>query len=94
MPRVNASRQPGAPNGTLRSMRELLLINEGMVDRGIRIAAGVVLIGLAFSGPKTPWGYAGLLPLISGAIGWCPLYLPFRFSTCGKPHRAENHTSA
>ncbi len=75
-------------------MRELFFMNEGMLDRGIRIAIGAVLLGLVFSGPKTAWGYVGLLPLISGAIGWCPLYLPFRFSTCGPPRRAENHTSA
>ncbi len=68
-------------------MREIFLINEGIVDRSIRIAAGLLLIALAFTGPKTPWGYIGFLPLITGAIGWCPAYVPFRFTTCGKPRR-------
>lgn len=57
------------------------LFNEGPVDRTVRVVVGLVLLSLVFIGPKTPWGWIGLLPLITGAVGVCPGYLPFGFST-------------
>jgi hypothetical protein len=57
-------------------------INEGTVDRAIRIALGITLIALVFIGPKTPWGWLGLLPLATGLIGWCPAYSVLGMSTC------------
>ncbi|HEX7939838.1 MAG TPA: DUF2892 domain-containing protein [Gemmatimonadaceae bacterium] len=56
-------------------------INEGSLDRALRIVLGGALLSLAFVGPRTPWGYLGLVPLLTGAIGWCPLYAVFGFST-------------
>lgn len=58
------------------------LLNEGGVDRGIRVVVGLVLLSLVFIGPKTPWGWIGLLPLITGAVGVCPAYMPFGIKTC------------
>jgi hypothetical protein len=58
--------------------------NVGAVDRGIRIAAGLALIGLAVAGIGTPWTWIGIVPLVTGVIGWCPAYLPFGISTCPK----------
>ncbi len=55
--------------------------NEGMADRLVRIVIGIVLLALVFTGPKSPWGWIGLLPLVTGVVGYCPLYIPFRFST-------------
>ena len=55
--------------------------NVGGVDKIIRIILGVVLISLVFWGPKTLWGLLGFIPLITGVIGFCPLYLPFRITT-------------
>ncbi len=55
--------------------------NIGGVDKFVRIVLGVVLISLVFWGPKTLWGLLGFIPLITGAIGFCPLYLPFRITT-------------
>lgn len=46
----------------------------GPIDRGIRIVVGLGLIAIALVGPKTPWGWIGLIPLITGLIGWCPAY--------------------
>ena len=46
----------------------------GSIDRGIRIVVGLGLIAIALVGPKTPWGWLGLIPLITGLIGWCPAY--------------------
>lgn len=54
--------------------------NIGKTDRIIRIIAGVVIliIGLA---AKSWWGLIGLIPLLTAAIKWCPLYVPFKIST-------------
>lgn len=57
--------------------------NEGSADRAVRTIAGLVLISLVFVGPQTPWGWIGLIPLITGIVGWCPLYQAFGLSTCG-----------
>lgn len=57
-------------------------INEGSIDRALRFVLGGALLSLAFIGPKTPWGYLGLVPLLTAAIGWCPLYSVLGISTC------------
>ena len=56
--------------------------NEGNLDRGFRIVLGLALIGAAVAGPAAPWGYIGIVPVLTGALGWCPLYTVFGFSTC------------
>lgn len=56
--------------------------NEGSIDRIIRVIAGLVLIALVFVGPQTPWGWIGVVPLLTGLIGWCPAYSLFGLSTC------------
>ncbi len=56
--------------------------NEGTIDRVLRIAAGAGILSLAFVGPQTPWAYIGLVPLITGLVGFCPLYSMLGLSTC------------
>jgi hypothetical protein len=56
-------------------------LNVGNIDRGIRILLGMVLIGLAISGTIGPWGYLGIVPLLTGAIAYCPLYRVIGFSS-------------
>ena len=56
--------------------------NEGTLDRALRIAAGLILISLVFIGPQTPWGWIGLVPLVTGLVGYCPLYTVLGFNTC------------
>jgi len=58
------------------------MINEGTIDRAIRILAGVVVLSLAFIGPRTPLGYLGAVPLLTGLIGFCPAYRLLGLSTC------------
>lgn len=58
------------------------MINEGMVDRSIRVILGVVLVSLVFIGPQSAWGWIGLVPLITGIIGFCPLYKIIGLNTC------------
>jgi len=59
-----------------------MTLNEGGVDRAIRIIVGIGLIGLVFVGPQTPWGWVGLIPLATGVVGWCPAYTAFGIRTC------------
>lgn len=63
------------------------MVNEGTVDRSIRIVLGIALISLVFVGPQTYWGLVGVVPLTTGLIGWCPLYRLFGISTCRAPAR-------
>jgi hypothetical protein len=55
--------------------------NMGKIDKTLRFIAGVVLISLVFIGPQTPWGWIGLIPLLTSVVGWCPVYVPFKWST-------------
>ncbi len=56
--------------------------NEGNIDRALRVVAGLVLIGLAATGTVGVWGWIGVVPLATGALGWCPLYAVLGFNTC------------
>lgn len=56
--------------------------NVGGMDRVLRIAVGLVLIVLAVLGIGTPWTWIGVVPLATGAMGWCPLYPLLGLSTC------------
>jgi hypothetical protein len=56
--------------------------NVGTVDRVLRIVAGVALIGLSIAGTIGPWGYFGILPLVTGLLRSCPAYALFGISTC------------
>ena len=60
-------------------------LNEGTVDRILRVLVGIIILSLAFVGPKTPWAYLGIVPLLTGAIGFCPLYAILGITTCGVP---------
>lgn len=55
--------------------------NVGLVDRGLRIAIGVILIALAAFGQIGWWGYIGIVPLLTGFVSFCPLYALIRFTT-------------
>ncbi len=58
--------------------------NEHRIERTIRVLAGLVLLSLVFVGPKTLWGLVGILPLVTGLAGTCPLYTLMGISTCPK----------
>ena len=55
--------------------------NIGKVERIVRIVVGIGVLSLAFVGPRNPWAYLGILPLLSGLVGWCPPYALFGIST-------------
>ena len=56
--------------------------NEGKLDRALRVGAGLLLIALAATNTIGPWGYIGVVPLLTGAIGLCPLYSILGLNTC------------
>ena len=58
--------------------------NVGSLDRGLRVALGLVLLMAAFIGLLGPWAYLGVVPLLTGMFRFCPAYLPFGWSTCAR----------
>ena len=61
--------------------------NVGMIDRVVRIVAGVVLIAYAIpiGFPSTGWnwvGWIGVIPVVTAVFGICPAYSVLGLSTC------------
>ena len=57
-----------------------MTVNMGSLDRIVRGLAGIALVGWALSGGPL-WAWIGVIPLVTAAVGWCPAYVPFGFST-------------
>ena len=61
-------------------------VNVGMVDRILRIIVGLALIGVALGlyGPaySSPWGWIGVVPLLTAFVGYCPAYTILGVRTC------------
>ena len=59
--------------------------NVGRMDRVLRVALGIAMAAIGLFVLKgttgTLIGIIGLIPLVTGLVGFCPLYLPFKFST-------------
>lgn len=61
--------------------------NEAGWERALRIALGVALLALGWTGMVggtlgLAFKWLGFVPLATGLIGWCPLYSVFGISTC------------
>ncbi len=56
--------------------------NEHPIERAVRVALGIGLLSLYFTGPKTAWGLLGIIPLVTGLAGTCPLYSLLGINTC------------
>lgn len=54
------------------------------VERILRVTVGLALTSLAFWGPSSPWFLLGLVPAVTGVIGWCPPYTLLGINTCPK----------
>ncbi|OFZ30066.1 MAG: hypothetical protein A2622_09435 [Bdellovibrionales bacterium RIFCSPHIGHO2_01_FULL_40_29] len=52
------------------------------IERIIRVVLGLGLVSLAFVGPANLWFLLGLIPLLTGLIGWCPPYAMLGINTC------------
>ena len=58
--------------------------NINTLDKMVRLFIGLVMLALAFTGPKTPWGFAGIILIITAFINFCPLYAALGISTASK----------
>ena len=56
--------------------------NVGGIDKILRIVAGLALIALAIAGIGSPWTWIGVVPLLTGVVGFCPVYPLLGLSTC------------
>ena len=56
--------------------------NVGTTERVIRVVLGVGLIAIVFVGPQTPYGWIGVIPLVTGLIGFCPAWFGLGVNTC------------
>lgn len=63
-------------------MSNMFARNEGKIDRTARVTAGLFLLSLVFIGPQTAWGWLGLIPLVTGLVGSCPIYRLLGINTC------------
>ena len=52
------------------------------VERVIRVVVGIVLTTMAFVGPANPWFLLGIIPVLTGLVGWCPPYQMLGINTC------------
>lgn len=57
--------------------------NEGNLDRILRVVVGAIVISLVFVGPQSAWGWVGLVPLVTGLVGNCPVYSLLGIKSCG-----------
>ena len=65
--------------------------NEHAMERVVRVLLGLGLLSLIYAGPQTPWGLIGVVPLLTGALGSCPLYTIVGVSTCSAAKRSPKH---
>lgn len=63
--------------------------NEAGFDRLLRVIVGAALLSLVFIGPRTLWGYLGVVLIVTGLAGICPLYSIFGVTTCPAPRAAH-----
>lgn len=61
-----------------------MFTNESGFDRIVRVILGLGLISLVFIGPESVWGWIGIVPLLTGLVGFCPIYKLFGIKTNSK----------
>ena len=65
-------------------------VNEGPVDRVIRIVLAGVILALNVNASLSLWALLGFFLLVTGVAGYCPLYAIMEFCTIGTPHRVKH----
>jgi hypothetical protein len=58
-----------------------MCFNAGKIDRIVRVVAGIALIGYGISADNLIVAGIGAIPLLTGAIGFCPFYPIFKLNT-------------
>lgn len=69
-------------------LSKILPVNEHPIERAFRVLLGIAILSLVFIGPKTPWGLVGVVPILTGLVGSCPLYTLLRIRTCKVPTKS------
>lgn len=59
--------------------------NVGTVDRAARVIVGLGLVAAAYADALGPWAWIGIVPLVTGVVGSCPLYAALGIDTCRLP---------
>jgi DUF2892 family protein len=65
-------------------MSILSATNEGAADRAIRVGLGLLLVSFAVMAPSAWWAWIGVIPLVTGIAGFCPLYRVLGLSSCAR----------
>jgi len=60
-------------------------LNVGNIDRAARVAGGLALVVAAYAQALGPWAWIGIVPLVTGVVGSCPLYAALGIDTCRLP---------
>lgn len=68
-------------------LSRLLKTNEHPVERFVRVVLGIGILSLYFVGPHSAWALLGVIPLLTGIVGSCPIYSIFGISTCAVPKK-------
>ncbi|MGE5715651.1 MAG: DUF2892 domain-containing protein [Acidobacteriota bacterium] len=66
--------------------------NIGNIERVVRVILGILVVSLAFVGPRSPWAFLGIIPILTGVIGYCLPYALFGIDTTS-PARNEPRAS-
>lgn len=56
--------------------------NVGNIDRALRVLLGIALLGATLFDVVGPWGWIGIIPLLTGIFRFCPAYALFGIRTC------------
>ena len=59
--------------------------NVGTIDRAARVIVGLGLVAAAYADALGPWAWIGIVPLVTGVVGSCPLYAALGIDTCRLP---------
>lgn len=65
--------------------------NVGMADRAVRIVVGLGIIAMGAMS-QSWWGVIGVIPMVTGGVGWCPPYSILGINTCTSRPLSMEHS--
>jgi hypothetical protein len=73
------------------SVEPVWVVNEATWDRVLRVVIGLAILAFVFLGPKSPWAFLGIVPLVTGALGHCLVYDWLGISSCRRRDTPSTH---
>ena len=55
--------------------------NQGPLDKALRVSVGIALIVYGVIADNTLYSIVGIVPLLTGFVGFCPAYFPFKLNS-------------